>query len=258
MIFSKHKTKYIAASLAAFSVVSTQSAHASTAYSATADYIFTITATNINATSDSLAGLSIGSSVDDFGYIIDPILDFSPAFTSSSSISSSSLNDFNSYDTSYTQSFHASDSIINGGASSEYLGSYILTFLNNSINTDDIFDITIDYSYNLSTSITSSAGTTGADTDLYIAISNEYFDLDQENQTSSTFASNVNNSTTGIISDSFNFILGSDEYDALYIDTTLTGTLQATEVAPVPIPAALWLFSSALIGLSSIRKVKFS
>jgi len=249
MTFSNYK--FLVASLAVISATSLQTAQASSAYSATATYNFTITATNTNLNSNDLSNLSIGSTIDDFGYIINPTLNLSPVFTSSSSSSSSNLNDFTSFNTSYSQTFHSEDSISSGSSSSEYLGTYIQTFQNNSFNAADVFEITIDYTYDLTTSVSGE----NANTDLYFTMSNEFFDLDVTDYASSSIAGNSSTSP-GLVPGTFSFTLENGEYDAIYADSTLTGALEA--VAPVPVPAAVWLFSSALIALSGMRKLKLS
>ena len=243
MIFSTHKNKVLLSSLLLFSAMAIQSAHATSAYSSTATYEFTITATNTNLNSSSLAGLTIGGTVDDFGDIYDPVLDFSPVFVSGSSTHSSTLADFSISGSSFTQTFHAEDSIFNGLASSEYLGTYIQTFQNTSQDNSDIFDITIDYSYNLS------PGATGqnADADINIAISNYDYSLDLAD-----LASAYNDPVAD--AGSFSFTLGTGEFDILFVDTAITGTIEA--VAPVPVPAAFWLFGSALMALPGIRKFR--
>ena len=260
MTFSNHN-KIIQSSILVLSSLAIHNAHASSEYTATANYTFTVTATNLNTNSNSLSNLSINTSIDDQGYMVDPLLDFTPVFTSSSSNYTGDLNNFTSYNTTFLQEFHATDSISNDivdtFATSEYLGSYILTFLNESTNADDIFDITFDYSYTLSTTAIGE----NANTDVNIALSNEYYDetLDLTNFSSSSIAGGGETDTpltNG--SGSYNFLLYNDEYNAIYADTQLTGTLQtaAAELAPVPVPAAFWLFSSAIIALPGIRKIK--
>lgn len=248
MILSIHKNKALVSSLLLFSGMAIQSAHASSAYSSTATYEYTITATNTNLNSSSLAGLTIGGTIDDFGDIYDPVLDYSPIFVSGSSTHSSSLADFSAFGTPFTQTFHAEDSISAGFASSEYLGTYIQTFLNTSLDQNDIFDITINYSYNLSTSVTGQ----NADSDINIALSNYDFSLDLADLASASVSGGYNDPAAN--AGSFNFTLGAGEFDILFVDTAITGTLEA--VAPVPVPAAFWLFGTAIMALPGIRKFK--
>jgi len=250
MNYSLHKNKVLPLSLLLLSGITAQSAHATSAYSSTATYTYTITATNTNLNSDSLAGLTIGGSiVDDFGDTYDSTLGYTPEFTSPSSSHSSTLGNFNSFGTAYTQVFHAEDNISDGVASSEYLGSFIQTFLNTSANVNDIFDITIDYSYTLSTSATGE----DADTDINISLSDYDYVLGLSDF--SHASTNTSNISPLPFNDSFSFTLATAQYNALFVDTQITGTLQAT-VAPVPVPAAFWLFGSALIALPGIRRIK--
>jgi len=249
MIFSAHKNKALISSLLLFSGITAQSAHATSAYSSTATYEFTITATNTNVNSNSLSGLTIGGTIiDDFEDIYDPILAYSPIVDSNSSVHS--INASGSR-TSYTQIFHAEDSISDDFAESEYLGSYIQTFENTSQDINDSFDITIDYSYNLSTNVSGQ----NADTDINIALSNYDYTFDLADFASASISGGYNDPANNV--GSFSFILSAGEFDILFAETTITGTIQSTTaLAPVPVPAAFWLFATAIMALPGIRKFK--
>jgi len=247
MILSNHKSKALLSSLLLLSSIPLQSVHATSTYSSTATYNFTITAINTNANSDSLAGLTIGGTIDDFGDIYDPILSYSPIFDSNSSVHSITASGSRS---SYTQTFHAEDSILLGSAESEYLGLYIQTFENTSLDSNDIFDITIDYSYDLSTTVSGEH----ADTNINMFVSNYDYSHYLEDLASASVDGNYNEPINDTAS--FNFTLGTGEFDILFAETTITGALEATGVAPVPVPAAFWLFGTAIMALPGIRKFK--
>jgi hypothetical protein len=246
MIFSTRKHTILASSLLVLSAMSTQSAYAISSYRSTATYSFIITAINTNSNSDSLANLTIGGSIDDGAEIYTSTLDFSPIYTSASSSHLSTLEDFSNFGAGYTQVFHAEDSIASGSASSEYLGEYIQTFANTSSDVADIFDITIDYSYTL----TSTATGQDADSDINIAFSDYSYALDFSGLAHASTAESINGTATD--SDSFSFSLNPDEFNVLFVDTTITGNLEA--VATVPVPASFWLFGSALLAMPSLRK----
>ena len=246
MIFSTCKNKTLLSSLLALSAIGTQSAHAISTYSSTATYSFTITAINTNSNSDSLANLTIADTIDDGLDTFVSTLDFSPIFTSTTSTHLSTLEDFNSSAISYSQTFHAEDSILTGSAASEYLGTYIQTFRNTSVDVADIFDITIDYSY----SLTSDATGQDADSEINIAFSDYGYILDFSALAHAATAEGTNGTASD--SGSFNFILNPDEFNILAVDTAITGNLEA--VATVPVPAAFWLFGSAIMAVPSFRK----
>ncbi len=247
MKFLVYKNKALISSVLLISSITAQPAQATSAFSSTATYDFTITATNSNTNSNSLSGLTIGSTINDFGEIFTPTLNYAPSFTSSSSTHTATLADYNSSGTTYTQIFHAEDNISNSMASSEYFGEYLQTFKNTSVNINDVYNITIDYTYNLLTNVSGQH----ADTDVNIAISTYNSLLDASDTASASIDGNYNNPSnhTG----SFSFTLLNGEFDILFADTTITGSLEAS---PVPVPAAFWLFATAIMALPGIREFK--
>jgi hypothetical protein len=246
MIFSIRKNKKLFSSLLVLSAMSTQSAYAISTYSSTATYSFAITAVNTNGNNDSLANLTIGGAIDDGAEVFTSTLDFSPEFTSASSTQLSTLEDFSSYGVSYSQTYQAEDSISNGSAESEYFGEYIQTFANISTDASDIFDITFDYSYTIESNVTGQ----NADSETSIALSDYSYALDYAGLAHTSTEESTNETTSG--NSSFNFILNPSEFNILFVETAITGNLEA--VAPIPVPAAFWLFGSALMAVPGIRK----
>ncbi len=246
MIFLTKKNKILTSSLIALSAISIQSAHAISTYSNTATYSFTISAVNANSNSNSLAHLAIGDAIDDGTEIFTSTLDFLPEFASASSTQLSTLEDFSSYGASYSQTYQAGDSILNGSAASEYLGEYIQTFANKSSDALDVYDITFDYSY----TIESNATGQNADSEISIALSDYSYVLDYSDLAHASTAESSNKTASG--NGSFSFSLNPGEFNILLVETSMTGNLEA--VAPVPVPAAFWLFGSALMAIPGIRK----
>jgi hypothetical protein len=124
-----------------------------------------------------------------------------------------------------------------------YLAWFGLAFQNAS-STDD-YNIDLSLSYEL----TANASGDNAFTDVTLNYYNESqsflgTDYAQASTPASVFGNLLN-------SHNFNFILASGQYETLYVDAGITGTLEAS---PVPVPSALWLFGSALLAIPGINK----
>lgn len=239
MLFTKKSTLY-ATCLLGLSSLTAQSALASSSYSSFAEIQYTITASNQN---------SSGSLID-----LD-ISDFIDAYAGTESLTSSYIpvnNPYSGLNTSHTNSLAVQDSISNGTATSEYYAEFELSFENLSSNINDVFDITIDYTYTLS------ANTLGdhASTDIYIAASNKNDDsIDYQELSSSTNVLPIFDELIG--SDQYNFTLSAGELETIYLETFIGGNLEATAApAPVPLPTAFWMFGSALMAFPGIRKLQ--
>jgi len=238
MIISK---KLLFPTLLLLSSASSQNAFAVSTYNSDASITYTITAINQN-TLGSLDDLDI---FDDGPYFYD-------ALPSPTSQTSDSVDYFSALGTSYSHSFQAEDTINDGIASSEYWWEYSIVFENSSANSDDTYKITIDYSYDL----TARASGENADTDAifeYESYNGRARGYDYINASITGSIENSPAATSG--SKSISFLLASDEFEELYFDIGFTGNLEATqETSPVPVPAAFWLFGSALLAFSRFRK----
>jgi len=238
MIISK---KLLFPALLLLSGASSQNAFAISAYNSDASVTYSISASNIN-TSGSLDDLDI---FDDGPYFYDD-------FTSSSSQTSESVEYFSDLNTSYSHSFQAEDTISDGSAYSESWWEYSIGFENFSANSDDTYKITIDYSYDL----TARAIGENADTDAifeYESYNGRARGYDYINASITGTIENSPASTSG--SKSISFFLEAGEFEEIYFDIGLTGYLEATpEASPVPVPAAFWLFGSALLAFPRFRK----
>ncbi|MBS3955133.1 MAG: hypothetical protein KGZ88_19445 [Methylomicrobium sp.] len=209
-----------------------QSALALSQYTGSVDFSYSITANNRNANGN-LQFLSI----TDFLVVI-------PAVESSSSSYSSSYQEFSGLGELYSVSLAGQDSIAFGNSISEYFSDLKIGFSNNSHDLDDIYDIRIEFNYTLT------AQTTGrfADTDVFFSYSNENFNLDE---LVVAHASSETNSFDQIVnSDSFSFVLAAGELENIYFQSAVVGQLEASVV---PIPAAIWLFVSGMVGLIGLR-----
>lgn len=239
MLFTKKSILYTTCLLGLTSLTS-QSALASSSYSSFAEIQYTITASNQN-NSGSLIDLDIS----------DDIL----AYAAEASLSSSHMPVYNPYsglNISHTNSLAVQDSISNGTAISEYYAEFELNFKNLSLDINDIFDITIDYTYTLS------ADTSGefANTEIYLAAENA---KDDEFDFQEIFAAtNISPNFDELIgSDQYSFSLAAGQTERIYLETFIGGNLEASNApAPVPLPTAFWMFGSALMAFPGIRKLQ--
>lgn len=214
--------------------VITPSAQASSHYSGNVDFAYTITASNRNVNGD-MQSLSIA----DF-------LEFGNHAESGSSAASPSYQAFSGLGVLHNLSLQAHDSIQLGAAVSDYFSKLLITFENISLDVDDIFDINIDFSY----SINAQAAGEYADADVSFAYSNENFDLDNFDF---AHASNYEAFAEVFGFDSFGFVLTAGQTENLYFDSAVSGQLEATVV---PVPAAIWLFASGMVGLLGVQRGK--
>lgn len=226
----KRKSGYMAAILLAACLP--QSALAVSQYSGSVDFTYFITANNRNANGD-MQFLSI----TDF-------LAVNPSVESGSSSYSSGYQEFSGLGVLHTLSFASQDSIAIGVSISEYFSDLKIEFSNNSTDLDDIYDISIEFNYTLTAQSTG----TFADADVFFSYSNENFDLDE---LVVAHASSETNSFDQIAnSKSFSFVLAAGEVENIYFQNAVMGQLEATVV---PIPTAIWLFVSGMVGLVGLR-----
>lgn len=208
------------------------SAQASSHYSGGVDFSYTISATNRNAGGD-MQSLSIADSFDSGNYA-----------ESASSAASPSYQAFNGLGVLHNVSLHAQDGIQLGTAVSDYFSQLVISFENISLDVNDIFDINIDFSYALNAQV----GGESADADAGFAYSNENFELDNFDF---AHASNFDVFAEVFGFDSFGFVLTAGQTENLYFDSSVKGELEATVV---PVPAAIWLFGSGVVGLLGMQR----
>jgi len=223
--------------------MSSQSAFAVSAYNSDASITYNITATNLN-TPGNLDDLD---AYDDGPYFIDDVVS-----ATSQTSSDDTIEGFSDFGVSYTQFFQAEDSIASGVASSEYIWEYSILF--ESFSSSDIFKITLDFEYDMNANVSGES----ADTEAFFDYSTLSGNVSSGSDTLNAFISgsiiNPSLSTSG--SKTINFFLNAGETEEFYFDFGLKGTLEATETSPVPVPAALWLFASALLAFPGLRKLK--
>ncbi|MGY6276961.1 hypothetical protein [Methylomonas sp. MgM2] len=147
---------------------------------------------------------------------------------------------------SFAHGFNLGGSVSDGTIDLNQVAWYDLGITNNG---PDTFDITLDFSYDLTAQVQGQNGFAGID----IA----YWDWDDEstNYMDSVGASTSTNSTGHSAPGpmQFSFTLGPGGYKGFGVDVAHTAYLEA---APVPLPAAAWPFLSGLIGIAALRKRK--
>jgi len=152
---------------------------------------------------------------------------------------------------SLNQSFSATGTAIDGEVNSNYFSFGNVWFANTS---DDEYTINYSINYLLATNATGEF----ANSSVALSYFNELGDIDEYTEaTASTLlnGSDFKSSTDNTLLTSFSLELGAFEEDIFYADVSITGyAAAATEVAPVPLPAAGWLMLSSLVFLRNYRK----
>ncbi|MCQ8130189.1 hypothetical protein [Methylomonas rivi] len=213
----------------------TPSAHASSHYSGNVDFAYTISATNRNANGD-MGFLSITDLFESGSY-----------GESGSSTHAPSYQAFNGLGVLHNVSLQAQDSIQLGAAVSDYFSQLLISFENISLDVSDIFDISIDFSYSINAQV---AGE-NADAEVQFSYSNEDFSLDNFDLAHASLDGDLFAEVFGF--KSFGFVLSAGQTENLYFDSSVKGELEATVV---PVPAAIWLFASGVVGLLGVQRNK--
>lgn len=149
---------------------------------------------------------------------------------------------------SFSHTFTLGGSVTDGTIDFDQVAWYDVGISNYSDT--DTFNITLDFSYDLTTQIQGGNGFTG--------INIEYWDWDDELTSymdSAEATTSIQNSTYGhsaLEPMQFSFALGPGGYKGFGIDVAQTGHLEAS---PVPLPAAVWPFLTGL-GVMVLRQRK--
>jgi len=233
------KKSILISSILALSGLSSHTALASSAYINSGSLTYTISATT--QTGD-LNNLVITDFVDIYTSLDDE--------NSSTSVSNSgsSYNPYMGLDIEHTNVFTSHDSITDGTVSSTFYSDFIVDFENISGNPADVFDISIDYSYTLFVEASGQNAYTEIAGDVYNAnddwLGGEIVSI-SESENPNYFELSF--------SDTYNFSIDNTAPETFIIETYAYGSLEASP-SPVPVPAAFWLFGTALMAFPSIRK----
>jgi hypothetical protein len=147
---------------------------------------------------------------------------------------------------SFTYTFAADGNVTDGTVGSHYLGNFGVDFTNTGSVSRSI-GVTLAYQLN------AVASGDFADSDVtvdYFNSDDSFAGFDSINASTNALANATQSGTSGL----YSFTLWPNTSEGLYADVTIAGNLQA----PVPVPAAVWLFGSAVAGMGVIgrRKVK--
>jgi len=232
------KKKYLGIVLP-LTFITTQPTLASSSYSASSILKYTLTVSNQNSSSNELGNLIINS----HSYI-------TPQTESTSSHASISEQPVSLIDLNipHTISFNAQDSINSGSNISEYYHNLDLSFENRASDTNDIFDISIDYQYTLSVKANGQAANITLSSDIYDP--NENWSNGISVSVQNDISPNFENSN---FSDTISFTLAAGETQTWYFESFSEANLEMTNV---PLPAAFWLFGTAVLGLISRQSTK--
>lgn len=234
MMSSTKKTIILSSCLLSLTALTTQTATASSSYSSSAEFQYSISASNRNS-SGSLIHLNIFDYIDSY-----------PETESLTSSYNGSYTPYAGLNEDHTNSLSAQDMISDGLATSEYFSDFELFFENLSSNVNDVFDITIAYTYTFSAQSLGEYANTVVSIEAYddnTWLAGDELDL------STNVLPNIDQLT---FSDTFNITLAANQQKSIYLETYISGDLEAH----VPVPAAFWMFGSALMAFPSIRKLQ--
>jgi hypothetical protein len=219
--------------------LTSQMALASSSTSSIADLVFSVNVTT--AGSGSLDGLTISDSFE----MLSPS-ESEPV----SGIGTYSITP-NNIETYHKQLTLVSD-VQSGYANLSELGWINLSFLNDTADTSYNIEISLAYDLTSSTSANVSAGDF-ADTDIQLDFYNSdnsfagWDNVFSYANISAQLATVLQSGNSGVLS----FTLAPGATETFYTDVKMTANLEA---APVPIPAAVWLLGSGLLGLLGFQK----
>ncbi len=229
--------------------IATQTANASSSFSAEV---------TLSVTLDGLSNLSSGTDFSGLSYDFTPFSgDYNEIVSSGDAIVTDQYNTSGllplSLAGTFTESFSVSGNVNNGDASGYFESFSDLSFFNHS--TTDSYQLDLTFAYTLSASVSGEF----ADADASIM----YFDengLTSVVETDAAAFASVFGSQQDNVSDSLSIslILAPGDYETLYADAFINGSIAASSPAPVPVPAAFWFFASALFPLARARKMNKS
>lgn len=236
--------------------LSVQNAQATSDFGSNSSFDVTITglSNTTNANTEDLSNLSYAWApfADDYTEEIHSgDSTFTPAYTNTAG----SLSIGSTFSQGHSASGLVNDDL-GGTAYAYYESSSFLEFENTSIT--DTYQIDLTVSYILSSSANSDLAFSRdlADSDVYLDFEDINFNYIDGNSSAASAAS-----PTGLElaqnTFTYSIFLTAGSVDGLYALSSISGTLQS-EIAtsPVPVPAAIWFFGSALLSLTGIRKLK--
>ncbi len=133
-----------------------------------------------------------------------------------------------------------------------------MSFLNSTPDKSYDVQVTLDYSLSVDSNANTGTGSDSAYTEVLL----NYFNSDAS-FSGTDFATSWANSSEQLgalqvygSSGLFSFTLAPNDVEILFADVRISGNLSAS-VVPVPVPAAFWLFASALLGFFGVNRSKY-
>jgi len=243
--------------LLAVSLLGMQSVQASSAFSSTAIITYTIDSiVNTTGVATDLGGLNITAGFELSTF--DSYIDIPNASDGQATAINSSGDEYvDPVVGSYSKAMTVSGSVNNGIVDASYLGLFNLNFENLSINE---FDIQVTLGYQLVSNATGDDAESGIQLDFLNDAVAEGAELNEVGSFASgydgfsVYASTADGSPEPLNDFAvYSFTVGAEGFDGLYVDVGVTGYLQAA--SPVPVPAAFWMFATALV-LPAFKRFK--
>jgi len=239
------KRLLLALALACLAPIVLQNAQAAATFNTSATVTYTINSITNSTNPGSFSGLGIAGSFE-----LAPGQDIStitgdgfvtPALANAGTTALTPANG-----STYTRTFQLDGTASNGGeVAANYLAWFGLAFDNSSPT--DSYNVGLTLSYELHANV--SGDNAFSDVNLNYSNKDESFIGNDYVQA----ATQASESATFLNSHDINIILASGQTEKLSLDAGISGALQAS---PVPVPSALWLFSSALLTMPGIKKSK--
>jgi hypothetical protein len=229
------------------SLLSAQAAQANVTFNSSAALTFTINSiTNLNAEHpNDLSGLEVLGSFEQAS-----VLPYFYTITSgdgSVTANNPSVLPPVTVSNSFSHSFAVSGSALNGAVDSYHTGWFNLDFNNTGGDSYNI-DLTLDYQLNAEASGLFANSNVALD---YGYTGNSFTGSDSVD--AFTFAGFPYDTDSLTGSNGLIFTLGSGSTGSFYADAVITENL-----APVPVPAAVWFFASGLLGVIGLNKRKLT
>ena len=235
--FAKSKKLLPLGMAISLSLLTVQAAHASSAFTSSATLTYTINSITNNTTPGNLTALAVQGTFQQAGTPDSFIFT-----TGDGSVTAN--NPPLSIGGGFSKTFAVNGTVTDGTVGSHHLGWYDLGFNNTG---GDSYTIGVTLAYQLNAAVSGQF----ADSDVTV----DYFNNDN------SFAGHdfVNASLFGMTNASksgasglFSFTLGPNASEGLYADVAINGNLQSA----VPVPGAVWLFGSAVVGMGAIGRRK--
>ena len=236
--FKRNQKLFLVGVVIGLSLLTVQTAQASSAFTSNATLTYTINIITNNTTPGNLTALGIQGSFEQAGAPDSYILTTGDGAVTANNPPLTAGDSF-------SKTFAVDGNVSNGTVASHHLGWFDLGFNNTGSDSYSI-GVTLDYQLN------AVASGEFADSDVTVDFFNSDNSFSGQNAVNASVFALANASQSGS-SGLFSFTLGPNASEGLSADVTINGNLQAS---PVPVPGAVWLFGSAMAGMGLIGRRK--